>query len=72
MCIAIPGKVLEIYDYEALVDFGKVQKRVNTYLIEDIKINDYILVHAGYGVEKMNEQEALETLDVFKMLCDDF
>jgi len=72
MCIAIPGKVIEIYDYEALVDFGKVQKRVNTSLIEDIRINDYILVHAGYGVEKMNEQEALDTLDVFKMLCDDF
>ncbi|MDF2613792.1 MAG: hypC [Clostridia bacterium] len=72
MCIAIPGKVLEIYKYEALVDFGKIQKRVNTSLIEDIQINDYILVHAGYGVEKMNEQEALDTLSVFKMLCDDF
>ena len=72
MCIAIPGKVVEIYTYEALVDFGKVQKRVSTHLIEDLKINDYILVHAGYGVTKMDEEEALDTLKVFKMLCDDF
>ncbi len=72
MCIAIPGKVLEIYQGEALVDFGKVQKQVNTILIEDLEINDYILVHAGYGVTKIDEIEALNTLEVFKMLCDDF
>lgn len=72
MCIAVPGKILEIYEHEALVDFGKVQKRVNTHLIDNIKVNDYILVHAGYGVEKMNEEEALGTLQVFKMLCHDF
>ncbi len=72
MCIAIPGKVIKIDGYEALVDFGKVQKRVSTHLIEDIKIDDYILVHAGYGVVKIDEQEALDTLKVFKMLCLDF
>ena len=72
MCIAIPGKILELYESEALVDFGKVQKRVNTHLIDNIKVDDYILVHAGYGVSKMNEEEALSTLEVFKMLCHDF
>lgn len=72
MCIAIPGKVIEIFEHEALIDFGKVQKKVSTYLIEDIQLNDYILVHAGYGVIKMDELEALETLRVFKMLYPEF
>lgn len=72
MCIAIPGKVIAVYDYDALIDFGKVQKRVDTSLIENVEVDDYILVHAGYGVQKMSEPEALETLAVFKMLCDDF
>ena len=72
MCIAVPGKILELYPYEALVDFGKVQKRVSIHLIEAPQVEDYILVHAGYGVVKIDEQEALETLNVFKMLCLDF
>lgn len=72
MCIAVPGKVIELFKYEAIVDFGKIQKRVNTLLIEELKVNDYILVHAGYGVEKIDELDALRTLEVFKMLGEDF
>jgi hydrogenase expression/formation protein HypC len=71
MCVAIPGKIVEIYDNECIVDFGKIKKKVNTLLIEDIKIGDYVLVHAGCAIEKVNKEEALETLELFKMISDE-
>ena len=71
MCVAVPGKVVEIYDNECIVAFGKVKKKVNTLLIEDVKIGDYVLVHAGCGIEKVNKEEALETLKLFKMIGDE-
>ena len=72
MCVAIPAKVIEIYENESLVDFGKIRKKVDTFFIEDIKLGDYVLVHAGCAVEKINEKEAIETIKVFKMISDEF
>ena len=68
MCVAIPGKVLEIYNKDALIQFGKINKVINIELIEDLKKGEYVLVHAGCAIEKMNEEEALETLEIFKTL----
>ena len=68
MCVAIPAKVIEIYEYESLVDFGKIKKKVNTFFIEDIKIGDYVLIHAGCAVEKISEEEAIETINLFKAM----
>lgn len=72
MCIAIPAKVIEIYENESLADFGKIKKRVNTFFIEDIKLGDYVLIHAGCAIEKISEKEAIETIKVFKMISDEF
>ena len=72
MCVAIPAKVIEIYDYESLVDFGKIKKKVNTFFIEDIKIGDYVLIHAGCAVEKISEEEAIETINLFKIISEEF
>lgn len=71
MCIAIPAKVIEIYENESLVDFGKIKKRVNTFFIENIKLGDYVLIHAGCAIEKISEKEAIETIKVFKMISDE-
>lgn len=72
MCVAIPAKVIEIYEHESLVDFGKIKKKVNTFFIEDIKIGDYVLIHAGCAVEKISEEEAIETIKLFKIISDEF
>lgn len=72
MCVAVPAKVIEIYEYESLVDFGKIKKKVNTFFIEDIKIGDYVLIHAGCAVEKISEEEAIETIKLFKIISDEF
>lgn len=72
MCVAIPAKVIEIYEHESLVDFGKIKKKVNTFFIEDIKIGDYVLIHAGCAVEKISEEEAIETIKLFKIISEEF
>ena len=72
MCVAIPAKVIEIYENESLVDFGKIKKKVNTFFIEDIEIGDYVLIHAVCAVEKISEEEAIETIILFKIISDEF
>jgi len=65
MCLAIPAKVLKIKDGVATVDFGgRVTREVNIMLVE-AKVGDYVLVHAGYAIQVLDEKEALETLKLW-------
>lgn len=68
MCIAVPGKVIEVYEYEALVDFAGMEKVINTFFIEEVNIGDYVLVHVGCAVEKISEELALETMEIFNSI----
>jgi hydrogenase expression/formation protein HypC len=62
MCLAIPAHVMSINGSKASVDFGQgVLKEVNVTLVE-AKVGDYVLVHAGYAIQIVEEKEALETL----------
>lgn len=70
MCVAVPGKVVEIYKGEALVEFQGVEMRVNTIFVEDLKLGDYVLIHVGCAMEKIDEEEALKTLEIFKRLLE--
>ncbi|MBM7870431.1 hydrogenase expression/formation protein HypC [Clostridium pascui] len=72
MCIAVPVEIIEIYENEALVNFIGVKKKVNTSLIEDITLGDYVLLHAGCAIEKLNKEEAEETLRIFESLITNF
>jgi len=72
MCVAIPGKVLEIYEGNSLVEFGNLRKKINTSLIENLVVGEYVLVHVGCAIEKIEEKEAMETLSIFKELMGDF
>ena len=67
MCLAIPGKVIKIINNEnALIDYGDGTKRKVNVSLVDINIGDYVLVHAGFAIEKLNEKEAKETLAIFR------
>lgn len=68
MCYAIPAKILEIKNNEAKVDYGGVLKKINISLMPDVKINDYVLVHAGFAIEKVSEISAKETLKILKQI----
>lgn len=74
MCLAIPGKIVEIdkKHEHALVDYGDGTKRKANITLVNVKIGDYILVHAGFAIEVLNEKEAQETLNLFReMLSND-
>ena len=68
MCLAIPGKVVEIDKNKehATVDYGDGTKRKANISLVEIKIGDYILVHAGFAIEVLKEKEAQETLSLFR------
>ena len=69
MCLAVPGKVKEIIaQKEAVVDFMGVNKKISLGILEDVKAGEYVIVHAGFAISKVNEEEALETISYFKQL----
>ncbi len=67
MCVAIPGRVMEIEKNKALVDFEGSKVKVNIGLVEP-KIGDYVLVHAGCAIEVMGREKAEEIIGLFKEL----
>jgi hydrogenase expression/formation protein HypC len=70
MCLAIPGKVVNIVKDKAQVDFGEsVLREVNVTLV-DVKVGDYVLVHAGYAIQVLDEADALETLRLWNEILD--
>ena len=65
MCLAIPARVVRVDGEKAQVDFGEgVLREVNVTLV-DAKVNNYVLVHAGYAIQLMDEKDALETLSLW-------
>ncbi len=71
MCLSIPAKVLELSNdgTEAKVDFGGIKRNINIQLVKnDVKVGCYVLVHAGYAIQVIDEQTAFETLRLWKEL----
>ena len=70
MCLAIPAKVKSIEEDRAKVDFGEgVLREVNITLV-NAKVGDYVLVHAGYAIQVLDEEEAQETLRLWKEILE--
>jgi hydrogenase expression/formation protein HypC len=72
MCLAIPGKVEEITTEGGLrvgrVNFGGVVKRVCLDYVPEVEVGDYTIVHVGFALSKIDEDEALRTLEVFRQM----
>jgi hydrogenase expression/formation protein HypC len=70
MCLAIPGKVLSIdttvQPTMGVVSFGGIEKRVCLEWTPEVSLGDYVIVHVGFAISKMDEQEALETLKLIQ------
>jgi len=67
MCLAVPGKVIEIKNIVGIVDFNGVKREVRLDLV-DVKVGDYVIVHTGFAIEKMDEKDALESLHIWQEL----
>ncbi|AGK95147.1 HypC/HybG/HupF family hydrogenase formation chaperone [Clostridium pasteurianum] len=70
MCLAVPGKVLKIDNYKGVVEIGNMKREVFMHLIPDIKVGQYVLVHAGCAIETIDEEEAAKTLEIIKELSE--
>lgn len=68
MCLAIPGKILEINGNSALVDFDGIKQKVIIALIQNPEVGKYVIIHAGYAIEMMNETDALDAIEEWKEL----
>lgn len=70
MCLAIPARVVNIRNDKAEVDFGEgVLREVNVTLVK-VRVGDYVLVHAGYAIQVLDEKEAQETLDMWNQILE--
>jgi len=74
MCLAIPGKVIEIYETSGMkmarVDFGGVIKEACMEYLPEVKLGDYTIIHVGFGLSILDEKEAIETMDLLKQIDD--
>lgn len=63
MCLAVPGKIVKVLPGgNALADLGGIEKAVNVSLIEDSKVGDWIIIHVGFALQRIDEAEAKKTL----------
>lgn len=71
MCVAIPGEVVSLdADGTALVDFGGVRRAVSLSLVEGVAVGDYVIVHAGFALHRVDPDEARETLELVRTALD--
>ncbi len=68
MCLAIPMKLEEIDGDLGTVTISGVKRQIGLTLIDKPKIGDYVLVHAGFAIQKINEEEAAETIELIKQI----
>ena len=69
MCLGVPAKVLEVRDSIGKVDYGGVVREANLSLV-DAKVGQYVIVHAGYAIQILTEEDARETLELFREIAE--
>jgi hydrogenase expression/formation protein HypC len=74
MCLGIPGKVVDVREENGLVmgrvDFGGVRKQACLSYVPDVAVGDYVIVHVGFAISRVDEEEALRTLELLDQMGD--
>ena len=70
MCLAIPAVITLIEDKEADVEIGGITRRISLWLTPEAKVGDYVLVHTGYAINVLDQQEAEETLTLLRQIAE--
>lgn len=68
MCLAIPAKIVELENEMAKVEVGGVHRMVSTMLVPDLKVGDYVITHAGFALHRVDEADALASIDLLRQL----
>ena len=66
MCLAIPSKITHIENEMATIDVDGVRRSASLMLLEDSAVGDYVIVHAGFAIKKLDEESAMETIRLLK------
>jgi hydrogenase expression/formation protein HypC len=69
MCLAVPAKIVDRKDLMATVEVSGVTRQVSLMLLPDAKVGDYVLVHAGFAIQAVDEEEAKRTLELFEEMA---
>lgn len=70
MCVGVPGKVIELDEYSAVVDVLGSKIKVGTIFVEGVKVNDYVIVHAGQAMSIVDEEYAKISIEEWRKLAD--
>lgn len=66
MCLGIPAKIVRIDEAMAEVDVGGVKRKISIQLLQDVRMGEYVLLHAGFAIQRIDEKEARETLKLLE------
>ena len=66
MCLAIPSKIVEIKEGLGIIDADGVIRKVSLLLLDEAKVGDYVIVHAGFALHKIDEEAAMESLKILR------
>lgn len=70
MCLGVPGKIIEIKKNVAKVDVGGFLRDISIELCPEVSVGEYVLIHTGFAIQKVDEKEAKETLDLLKKMAE--
>jgi len=70
MCLAVPMKLTEIKDDLGIVELASSKLEVNLQLLENAQVGDYIIVHAGFAIQKLDKKDAEETLSILREIAE--
>ncbi|MCD6305959.1 MAG: HypC/HybG/HupF family hydrogenase formation chaperone [Deltaproteobacteria bacterium] len=69
MCLAIPARIIAVNDRMGTIDMEGARREVSLLLLEDANVGDYVIVHAGFAIHKIDEREAMESLKVLREMA---
>lgn len=74
MCLAVPGKIVEIYETDGLrmgkIDFGGVQREACLEYVPEARVGEYTVIHVGFAISRLSEEEALASLELLRQVVD--
>jgi hydrogenase expression/formation protein HypC len=70
MCLAIPALITSINDKEAEVEIGGISRRISLWLTPEARVGDYVLVHTGYAINVLDQEQAKETLQLLRQIAE--
>jgi len=68
MCLGVPVKIIEKKGKEGIAEFKGVKRRISLELLDEVKVGDYVILHAGFAIQRLDKEDALETLKLFEEL----